>query len=44
MNNLLWICVGIALATIFPSLTDHAQSIMSGLLEILNGVNNENEV
>ena len=44
MNNLLWICVGIALATIFPSLTEYAQSIMSGLLEMLNGVNNDNEV
>ena len=34
MNNLLWICVGIALTVFFPGLTEYAQSLMSGFVEL----------
>jgi len=33
MNNLLWICVGIALTVFFPGLTDYAQTFMAGIIE-----------
>ena len=35
MSNILWICVGIALTVFFPSLTDYASTLMSGMLETL---------
>ena len=42
MNNLLWICFGIALTVFWPELTDYAHKLMSGALEIL--MSNKNEV
>jgi len=35
MNNILWICVGIALTVFFPALTDYASTLMSGALNTL---------
>ena len=42
MNNLFWICFGIALTVFWPELTDYAHNVMSGALEIL--MSNKSEV
>ena len=38
MNNLFWICVGIALGALFPKLTDTVSLIMTRIFELLIGV------
>jgi len=35
MNSLFWICFGIVLTVFFPSLTDYAQQLLSGLVNQL---------
>jgi len=35
MNNIFWVCFGIALTVFFPGLTDYAQTLMAGLIETL---------